>query len=164
MTPIEPLSLSHSWPLFELEERFDLGRLVGCTLAGVTASALPSLIDRELARVGIGLWECDLSDNALTWSPEVYDLFGLPRDASPARAVSVSLYCEHSRAAMERLRAHAIAHRRGFTLDAEIRPAQGARRWMRLVTAPVCEGRRVLRLQGLKQDVTHEYARGSSRR
>ena len=162
MTPTEPLALHHSWPIFERGQRLNLGCVYDCeTLAGSTVTAA----DRKaLARHGIGIWECDLSDNALTWSPEVYDLFGLPRDASPARAVSVSLYCEDSRAAMERLRAHAIAHRRGFTLDAEIRPAQGGRRWMRLVAAPVCEGRRVLRLQGLKQDVTHEYARGSSRR
>ena len=38
----------------------------------------------------------------------------------------------------------------GFTLDAEIAPATGARRWMRLIAAPVCEGGEVVRLQGLK--------------
>lgn len=153
MKPIEPLSLHHSWPLFELEQRFDLGRIVGCTLAGMTASTLPSLIDRELARVGIGLWECDLSDDSLAWSAGVYDIFGLPRDACFRRDDTVALYTEDSRVQMERLRAYAIKHRRGFTLDAEIRPAQGRPRRMRLIAAPVCENDRVVRLQGLKQSI-----------
>jgi len=62
----------------------------------------------------------------------------------------VALYAEDSRAIMERLRAYAIKHRRGFTLDAEIRPALTGSRWMRLIAAPVCEGGRVVPLQGLK--------------
>ena len=51
---------------------------------------------------------------------------------------------------MERLRSYAIEHKRGFTLDAEIRPAVGGRRSMRLIAAPVCDGDKVIRLHGLK--------------
>ncbi len=51
---------------------------------------------------------------------------------------------------MERLRNHAISHRQGFTLDAEIRPATGKARWMRLIGAPVCEAGRAVRLHGIK--------------
>jgi len=51
---------------------------------------------------------------------------------------------------MERLRAHAIKHRRGFTLDVEINAVTDGRRWMRLIGAPVCEGDRAVRLHGLK--------------
>jgi hypothetical protein len=54
------------------------------------------------------------------------------------RDETVALYCEGSRAAMEKLRAYAIKHRRGFTLDVEIKPAQAPQRWMRLIAAPVC--------------------------
>lgn len=97
-----------------------------------------------------GLWECDLSDDSLIWSGGIYDIFGLPRGATVSRDEAVSLYAEDSRASMERLRAYAIKHRRGFTLDAKIRPASGPSRWMRLIAAPVCEGGRVVRLHGLK--------------
>ena len=89
-------------------------------------------------------------DERLTWSGGVYDIFGLPRGARVKRDEIVALYCEDWRAAMERLRAHAIKHRRGFTLDAEIRPVSGERRWMRLIAAPTCEGGVVRRLHGLK--------------
>jgi PAS domain-containing protein len=149
--PTEPLPLHHSWPLAESERRFELGYVLDRSEPGWARSVLSSVDRRELARCGIGLWECDLTDNALSWSAEVYDIFGFPRDAYVSRDETVRLYCEDSRAAMERLRAYAIKHQRGFTLDAQIRPVLGRPRWMRLTAAPVCEGDRVVRLHGLKQ-------------
>ena len=146
MKRTEPLALHHSWPIFEQARHFDLG----CVLS----SAVTDII--EPARVGTlglhhaGLWECDLTDNSLIWSGGVYDIFGLPRNAKIARDEIVALYREESRAAMERLRAHAIKHRRGFTLDVEINSVTDGRRWMRLIGAPVCEEGRAVRLHGLK--------------
>lgn len=99
----------------------------------------------------LGQWECDLTDDdRLSWSDEVYDIFGIPRGVAVARHEAVALYTEGSRAAMEKLRAYAIRHRRGFTLDVEIKPARAPRRWMRLIAAPVCADDDVVRLQGLK--------------
>lgn len=148
MKPTEPLQLYHSWPLFERQRRFDLGTVVDwpdgppATVAGLDSA--------ELARFGIGQWDCDLADNSLTWTDAVYDIFGLPRGAEVRRRDAIALYGDDSAVAMERLRAYAIKHRRGFTLDAEIRPATGPVRWMRLIAAPVCDGDQVVRLQGLK--------------
>ena len=142
----EPLALHHSWPIFEQARHFELGRVLNCAVIDLVEPA-------QVGALGIyhaGCWECDLSDNSLTWSGGVYDIFGLPRGAQITRDETVALYCDGSRAAMERLRTHAIKHRRGFTLDAEIMPAVGGRRWMRLIAAPVCEGDRVTRLHGMK--------------
>jgi PAS domain-containing protein len=148
------LPLTHSWPLFEQHQRFDLGCLLEeRSDAPVASEHHPEL----LATRGIGLWECTLSDNALSWTDGVFDLFGLPRGAVLARDEVAALYAEPSRAAMERLRAHAIKHRRGFTLDAEIVPVIGPPKWMRLIAAPVCVGRQVVRLHGIKQDVSAAY-------
>jgi PAS domain-containing protein len=152
-----PSPLTHSWPLFEQRQRFDLG----CLTDG--QNGVPAMTGGDTAPLtarGIGLWECDLHDNALTWTAGVYDLFGLPRGAILDRDAIAALYAEPSRAAMERLRAHAIKHRRGFTLDAEIVPVTGPRRWMRLIAAPVCVGRHAVRLHGIKQDVTALYRDG----
>lgn len=146
--------LTHSWPLFEQRRHFDLG----CVFDD--ADGAPAGRERHgtlLAAQGAGLWECDLRNDALTWTAGVFDLFGLPRDAVLERDQIVALYAESSRAAMERLRAHAIKHRRGFTLDAEIIPATGPRKWMRLIAAPVCVGRQAVRLHGIKQDVSALY-------
>jgi hypothetical protein len=48
------------------------------------------------------------------------------------------------------LRSNAILHGQAFLLDAELRPNDGGRRWMRLVAAPVLEHGVVVRLKGLK--------------
>ena len=148
------MPLTHSRPLFEQHQRFDLGCLLEeRSDAPVASEHHPEL----LAARGIGLWECNLSDNALSWTDGVFDLFGLPRGAVLARDEIAALYAEPSRATMERLRAYAIKHRRGFTLDAEIVPVNGPSRWMRLIAAPVCVGRQVVRLHGIKQDVSAAY-------
>ena len=140
------LQLDHSWPLFEQSRHFELGIILN---SAVTDIVEPTKLG-ELGFHHSGLWECDLSDDSLTWSGGVFDIFGLTRGTPVTRAESVALYSEESRGVMERLRAHAIRHKRGFTLDAQIVPPVGARRWMRLIAAPVCEGGKVVRLHGLK--------------
>jgi hypothetical protein len=37
-------------------------------------------------------------------------------------------------------------------------PMNGPSKWMRLIAAPVCIGRQVVRLHGIKQDVSAAYA------
>jgi len=151
----EPSPLTASWPLSECDARLDLG----CHFDWHDPEAFsPSFDHHALARQGIGIWDCDLSDNALSWSDGVYELFGLPHGIVVHRETALSLYAKGSRSAMERLRAYAIRHRRGFTLDVEIRPANGGERWIRLVAAPICVSSRPARLRGLKWDVTHRYS------
>jgi hypothetical protein len=145
--PTEPLPLYHSWPLREEGRRFELGFILN-------SAAIDVLEPGEIGALGphhAGCWECDLADDSLSWTGGIYDIFGLPRFARVSRAETVALYTERSRVAMERLRAYAIKHRRGFTLDAQIRAAAvGECRWMRLIAAPVCKGRRVVGLRGIK--------------
>ncbi|HYX45685.1 MAG TPA: PAS domain-containing protein [Sphingomicrobium sp.] len=146
MTCLEPIALTHSWPLLEQSRYFELGHVLSCAVTDLVAP-------REVGALGLhhaGCWECDLRDNELTWSGGVYDIFGLPRNVPITREECVSRYSEGSRAKMERLRAYAIKHRRGFTLDVEIRPAVGEYRWVRLIAAPVLDGGRPVRLHGMK--------------
>lgn len=141
------LPLTHSWPLFERDRRFELGATFDGTEVLRDAPPLCTIFD-------VGRWECNLVDDRLSWSSAVYAIFGLPVGTAPVREEILPLYEEGSRALMEKLRAYAIRHRRGFTLDAELRPAGGGRRWMRLVAAPVIEDGRVIRLLGLKRDLS----------
>ena len=141
-----PLQLEHTWPLWEQQRRFELGHVLNCAVIDILQ---PSQVG-SLGLHHVGCWDCDLSDNALTWSGGVYDIFGLPRDADISREESVAFYSEESRAKMERLRSYSIRHRRGFTVDVEIRSAVGENRWVRLIAAPVCEGNHAVRLHGLK--------------
>lgn len=145
--PTEPQPLQHSWPLHEEARRFEHGWIL-------SSAAIDILEPGEIGALGphhAGCWECDLADNSLSWTGGIYDIFGLPRFARVTRDEAAALYVEESRVAMERLRAYAIEHKRGFTLDAQVRAAAvGERRWMRLIAVPVCNGRRVVRLRGVK--------------
>lgn len=147
MRPIEPLPLNHSWPLYDLRTHLS-----------------PVLLDPDIARNdvalaerGLGLWHCDLHDNRLSWTAGVYDIFGLERDLDVGRPLTVSLYAPESREPMERLRAYAIKHKRGFTLDVDIDQADGGGRCaMRLIAAPIlgADGE-VIALHGVKQLLPH---------
>lgn len=143
MRPIEPLPLHHSWPLFELRAR----------LAPVMLDNDVARSDAALAERGLGLWHCDLDGDRLHWTAGVYDIFGLERDCDVPRALALSLYAPESRVVMERLRAYAIRHKRGFTVDVDINQADGAGRCaMRLIGAPILNGKGVvIGLHGVKQ-------------
>jgi PAS domain-containing protein len=142
--------LLENGPLFERSQLFELGCTFDC--AGTDLARVA--IRRALGRRNAGWWECELPGNRLTWTTGIYDIFGLPRATRVSRAEALSLYCEDSRAIMERLRGYAIDHATGFILDAKVRPANGEReRWMRLIGAPLCEGGRTVGLYGLKVTV-----------
>lgn len=147
MRPVEPLPLNHSWPLFALKDH----------IAPVCLDASLARNDVALAERGLGLWHCDLGDNRLNWTVGVYDIFGLERHSPVPRELAVSLYDPDSREAMERLRAYAIRHKRGFTLDVDINQADGAGRCaMRLIAAPVLnDDGMVTALHGVKQLLPH---------
>lgn len=121
---------------------------------GATLSAEPAW-DPACA----GRWQCDLADDSLTWSPPVFALFGVEPGTPVDRRAIVEMYDSESRALMERLRARAIAERGSFTMEARIRRADGAMRWMRLTADIVCRAGKATQLYGTKQDITLEMAR-----
>ena len=142
MLPTEPLQLYHSWPLFERGVRFPHGML--------EAGYSPGLADD-------GPFCCDLETNRLAWSDATFSLFGMPVGSTPVRDVVLPMYRPESRSALERLRNHAIRHRRGFTIDTEVEVPGRPLRWIRITALPDVKNGRSVRLRGLHQDVTHEY-------
>ncbi|MDB5701458.1 MAG: hypothetical protein JWL66_1657 [Sphingomonadales bacterium] len=119
---------------------------------------------RAMAQAKVGAWSCNLADETLSWTSGIYDIFGLPTGTRLDRRQMVEMYAEESRAAMERLRAMAIAERGTFALDAEIVRADGGRRWMRLTGELLCRGGQAPRLHGMKQDITEEKLRWEAMR
>ena len=105
-------------------------------------------------------WECDLSDDSLTWTPGVFDLFGLPRGAPIDRRDIVALYDPDSRALLERLRRDAIATCGSFTFEARIHPQDGEERWMRVTADVIARNGQATHLYGTKQDITAEMLSG----
>ena len=146
MADLAQLSCGRSWLLSEQHSHFELGHILN--------SAVTDALEPQIAELGpyhAGLWECDLTDQSLIWSGGVYDLFGLRRGTPLKREQVLAHYIEDSRQKLERLRDYAIAQRRGFTLDVEIRDAAvGSSRRVRVVAAPLLKNGLPTRLHGLK--------------
>lgn len=115
----------------------------------------------ELCRVSghpapIGAWECNLANEALSWTDGVYDLFGLQRGSTIQRSSILDLYEASSRSEMNRMRSGIIRNGGAFSLDCRIRTASNEKRWMRLIVGVGHENGRPIRIFGSKQDVTAE--------
>jgi diguanylate cyclase (GGDEF)-like protein len=114
------------------------------------------IFERASAAARIGVWECDLSDESLTWTDGVYDIFDIPRGAAIDRKRALLCYAEASLEALQAARSRAIAECGGFTLDAEIVTVRGRRRWIRLTATVESEDGAAVRIFGMKQDITEE--------
>ena len=132
------------------------GGIVTLAEQAATVAHYKKMYDRSSALARIGVWECDLATEALTWTDGVYDLFELPRGAPIDRADIVALYDEESRREMERLRAQAVRDGGSFSLDILVRTAKGNERWVRLTADVEREDGRSVRIFGTKQDITAE--------
>jgi diguanylate cyclase (GGDEF)-like protein len=126
------------------------------------AAVLPSagtrlrLYDQALGFARIGVWECELATEHLTWTSGVYDIFGYPMDNPLRRANIVALYTDTSRHNMELARAEVIRSGCAVSLDTEIRTWRGQMRWMRLSINAIGEAGRTIRIFGSKQDITSD--------
>ena len=114
------------------------------------------MYDRSSALARIGVWECDLATEALTWTEGVYDLFDLPRGSPIDRGTALQYYAETSRQEMERLRARTIRDGGSFSVDIRVKTAKGNVRWIRLTGDVERENGRSVRIFGTKQDITAE--------
>lgn len=118
---------------------------------------LQELFDKSFKAARVGIWECSLPDQTLTWTDTVYEIFDLEPQSTLNRDEIVALYCPESRARLTEVRGAAIKQGEGFTLDAEIMTAKGNHRWIR-ITAIVERDRKgePVRIFGMKQDITAE--------
>jgi diguanylate cyclase (GGDEF)-like protein len=102
----------------------------------------------------IGLWQCRLADEALTWSDPVYDLFDLPVGVHLNRSAIVEHYVQESAEELAEKRARAIEQGSGFAMEACIVTADNRNRWIRITATVERAAGRAVRLFGMKQDIT----------
>lgn len=117
---------------------------------------LKQVFDRCSKAARIGVWECNLADERLSWTDMVYELFDIEPGTPLVRSEIVAMYSPAALLELQRLRSDAIEQQGGFSLDAEIVTRKGNRRWIRITATVECEDGRPVRVSGLKQDVTAE--------
>lgn len=107
----------------------------------------------EITRVGG--WETDLASGQTRWSQEMYRIYELAPDGDPGVFErSMDLYVPHDR---ERFRAAIAAAREqglDWELDAELRTARGATRWVHVSGRAEREDGRIARIRGYVSDIT----------
>lgn len=119
---------------------------------------LQELFDKSFKAARVGIWECSLPDQTLTWTDTVYELFDLAPQCPLSRDDIVALYTPESREKLTELRSAAIRDGEGFTLDAEIVTAKGIPRWIRITAIVERVDGEPVRIFGMKQDITAEKA------
>lgn len=118
---------------------------------------LQELFDKSFKAARVGIWECSLPDQTLTWTDTVYEIFDLEPQLDLNREEIVALYVPESRVKLTEVRSAAIREGDGFTLDAEIITAKGNHRWIRITAIVERDPRGApLRIFGMKQDITAE--------
>lgn len=117
---------------------------------------LQELFDKSFKAARVGIWECSLPDQTLTWTDTVYELFDLAPQCPLNRDDIVALYTPESRKKLSEVRSAAIRDGEGFTLDAEIVTAKGVPRWIRITAIVERVGGEPFRIFGMKQDITAE--------
>lgn len=117
------------------------------------------LLEHVAAAAQIGIWECELPSQSLTWTSSVYDLFELPRGFRVTRDEALGFYTPDSRQRLEEARTRALRECTDFTIDVELMTALGKSRWMRITASIEHQNQAPIRLFGTKQDITRERTR-----
>lgn len=127
-----------------------------------SAGMIDPVLDRAMALARLGAWSCNLSNERLSWTSGIYDIFGLPLDSAVDRRETLEMYTEESRHTLDRLRGHAIATGCPFTLDARIRRPDGELRWLRIDGEMIRHADGTSILHGMKRDVTEDKLRAEA--
>jgi len=117
---------------------------------------LQALFDRSFKAARVGIWECTLPDQSLTWTDTVYDIFELEPGSPLLRQDTVDMYTPESQKKLSEIRCATIKDGDGFTLDAQIITAKGNLRWIRITAIVERENGNPVRIFGMKQDITAE--------
>lgn len=140
-----------------LEERV-LERTAALEQANLELQESRALLKKAQQQARLGCWKWDVQRDLVTWSDELYELFGFdPSQPPPSYAEHGRLFAPESYHRLDHAIAHALAtgDASKLHLDLEIIRVDGSRRFcLGRGEAVVDPGGRIVQLQGTLQDVT----------
>lgn len=141
----------------QLEQRV-AERTAELTEANLQLGESRSLLTKAQQQARLGCWKWDLHRNLITWSDELYALFGCnPEQPPPAYAKCGSLFTQESYNRLDHAIAHALAtgDDSKLNLDLEIVRTDGTHRYCLGHGEIICdEAGQITQLHGTLQDVT----------
>jgi PAS domain S-box-containing protein len=117
------------------------------------------LLQMTSTMANVGGWEFDALTQQGTWTEEVARIHGLPPSRDSNVALGLSFYVGESRLAIEKAVGEAVTEGKPYDLTLELVDAAGVKKWVRTMGLPVLEHGRVVKVQGIFQDVTERRQR-----
>jgi PAS domain S-box-containing protein len=106
----------------------------------------------EMAKVGG--WEFDPATGKGTWTDEVARIHDLDPTLETNVEIGLNFYQGEARAKIERGVQEAIELAKPYDLELEMVTARGNRKWVRTIAFPTTQNGKVVKVQGIFQDIT----------
>jgi PAS domain S-box-containing protein len=116
---------------------------------------IAGLLERTEAVSRTGGWEYDVATGELTWTDEVYRIYGVERTSDPAEvSQAIEAYDPESAPVIDAAFQRLVAEGVPYDLELGLIRADGQRVWVRTIGRPVLDDGRVVRVGGNISDVT----------
>ncbi len=116
-------------------------------------------IFRQTERIAmIGSWRLSVLEHTLTWSDNVFRIYGLPHGEQPPLDRAIDFYPAAMRPRISRMLDESIRRRQPFDFESDFHAADGSLRRVRSIGEPEIVDGRVVALVGVFMDMTERYA------
>jgi PAS domain S-box-containing protein len=112
------------------------------------------LLTHTGALAKVGTWEFDVASGRGTWSDEVARIHDLDAGADASVQIGLGFFHGEARIKVGQAVADAILLARPYDLEVPLLSARNVPKWVRTIGLPVVEDGRVVRVQGVFQDIT----------
>ena len=113
------------------------------------------LLERTEEVSKTGGWEYDVATGELTWTDEVFRIYGVERTSDPTEVTqAIAAYDPESAPIIDAAFKRLVAEGVPYDLELGLLRADGQRVWVRTIGRPVIDGGRVVRVGGNISDVT----------
>ncbi len=113
------------------------------------------LLNETQAMSKVGGWEYDAETGQITWTAEVYRIYGVGSDHDPSDVANdISYYSEEDQQTIELAFSNAVSHGQPYDLDLQLITGDGNRKWVRTSGRPVFEGGKIKKVVGNIIDIT----------
>ena len=114
-----------------------------------------ALLNDTQAIARVGGWEYDIATRQVTWTEEVYEIYGLNHHADPSNIpADMASYAPEDRPLIEQAFQRAIANGQPYDLELRLNNALGQKLWVRTNAKAVYREGGPVRLTGMIMDIT----------
>ncbi|HEY3312014.1 MAG TPA: diguanylate cyclase [Anaerolineales bacterium] len=114
-----------------------------------------TLLNETQAIAKVGGWVYDPATRNMTWTKEVYRIYGVPADFDPNDITrNISFYALQDRLVVEQSFNEALSAGKPYDLEVRFVNAQGRHRWVRTSGAPMLENGKVVKVTGTIMDIS----------